>query len=576
MTFNKPQFSLAKVSLAIVPLVASSIVYAHTNTSISTDKNAGKLHHQRGGKVRIIGGEEAQQAEYNYMTSMQFDGQHSCGASFIGGKWVLTAAHCVDGKSGPGNGMEVLIGASDFTNTADGKRVAVKYVYVHSEYNTPVDTNNDMALLELVEVVDAPSIKVISKSEADNLTEGTLLTVTGWGNVLTEGVEYPDKLMQVNIALVSNETCNLPASYGGDITDSMICAGYKEGGKDSCQGDSGGPLVLNRDGEYVQVGVVSFGEGCAQPDKYGVYAAAFNFHDWINSHIKGLTLDSKMNYGAVEEGAVIEKTVMISNNGDSEVKLSDFIVQGEGSVQLTVDSSACNNIAAQGECSLKISYNANTALGDTVTLTANSDSKYSPKISVAISALLLNPAGNEIATAVDGKDIHWFTESDYAWVVQSAATIVGDNGIKAAAINDDESSMLMAKVKGPAKLLFNVKTSSEKGYDFFDVLLDGKQQFYTSGKTEFEGRFIEIPDGEHRVTFLYSKDDQEYDGEDTVYLDGFERIEKITITPEVPTPAPITPKPVKAKSSSGGSFSVLLAGLLLMVGAGRNRKVLST
>lgn len=567
MIFNKPKFSLTKTCLVIVPLIASSVVYGQTSISTSTDKNAGKLHHQRGNVTRIIGGELAQPDEFNYMTSMQFDGQHVCGASFIGDKWVLTAAHCVEGQSGPGNGMEVLIGASDFTNPSDGKRVAVKYIYAHAEYNMPVDVNNDMALLELVEAVDLPSIKVISKSEANKLVSGTMLTVTGWGNVLTDGVENPDNLMQVSLPLVSNETCNLPESYNGDITDNMICAGYKEGGKDSCQGDSGGPLVLKQEGEYFQVGVVSFGEGCAQPDKYGVYAAAFNFHDWINSHTKGLTIDNKVNYGAVEEGAVIEKTMIISNNADSATTLSAFTFQGEGSDQLSVDSSTCTSIAADGECTLKISYNAKTALGEDVTLTANSDNEYSPNISVAISAVFLNPAESEISNAADGKGINWFAESDYAWVVQSAESIVGDSGIKAAAINDNESSMLMAKIQGPAKLLFNVKTSTEKGYDFFNVLLDGKLQFYTSGKTEFEGRFIEIPDGEHRVTFVYTKDEEEYDGDDTVYLDGFERIVKTVIAPVVP----VTSTPVKAKSSGGGSFGVLLAGLL-MAGVRRNRK----
>lgn len=573
MIFNETQFSLARLIplIPLIPLIASSVIYAQTNTSIPSDKNKGKLYHQRGHQIRIIGGEQAIQGEYNYMTSMQFNGQHACGASFIGGKWVLTAAHCVDGQSGPGNGMEVLIGANDFTNAADGKRVAVKYVYVHGEYNTPIDTNNDMALLELVEAVDAPAIKVISKNEADNLTPGTMLTVTGWGNVLTDGTEYPDKLMEVKLPLISNETCNLPASYDGDITDAMVCAGYKEGGKDSCQGDSGGPLVLNRDGEYIQVGVVSFGDGCAQPDKYGVYAAAFNFHDWLNSHTKGLTIDNKINFGAVEEGAVIEKTMTISNNGNSEAKLSAFILQGEGSDQLSVDSSACTSIATGGKCALKISYNAKTALGKTVTLTANSDNEYSPTISIAISAVFLSPTGSEIGAAVDGKNINWFEEADNAWIVQGTDSIKGDSGIKAAAINDDESSMLMAKLQGPAKLLFQVKTSTENGYDFFDVLLDGKPQFYTSGKTEFEGRFIEIPDGEHRVTFIYTKDEQEYDGDDTVYLDGFERVEKATPIQVVPE----TSVPDKAKSSGGGSFGLLIAGLLLMIGIGRNRKVIT-
>ena len=158
--------------------------------------------------------------------------------------------------------MEVLISADNFADTTSGTCVAVKYIYVHNEYNSPVETNNDIALLELVNSVDLPAIKVIGKSEAEKLNLSTILTVTGWGNVLTDGVEYPNELMKVEVPLVSNATCNLAASYNGDITEAMICASYQKGGKDSCQGDSGDSLVLKREGEYVQLGVVSFGDGC--------------------------------------------------------------------------------------------------------------------------------------------------------------------------------------------------------------------------------------------------------------------------------------------------------------------------
>ena len=64
----------------------------------------------------------------------------------------------------------------------------------------------------------------------------------------------------------------------------MLCAGYEEtGGKDSCQGDSGGPLVDKETKE--QIGVVSFGQGCAEPGYPGVYTQVSYFIDWINETI---------------------------------------------------------------------------------------------------------------------------------------------------------------------------------------------------------------------------------------------------------------------------------------------------
>lgn len=64
---------------------------------------------------------------------------------------------------------------------------------------------------------------------------------------------------------------------------SMICTLYKYGGKDACQGDSGGPLV---DSSKTQVGIVSWGIGCARSDNPGVYTriASGNIRDFIKSY----------------------------------------------------------------------------------------------------------------------------------------------------------------------------------------------------------------------------------------------------------------------------------------------------
>ena len=97
-------------------------------------------------------------------------------------------------------------------------------------------------------------------------------------------------LKYVSVPLITNEKCidphtNYPSYY---ITSNMVCAGIKEGGKDSCQYDSGGPLVVPRssnDASAIIYGVVSFGVGCAKPKNPGVYARVAKYLDWIQSYM---------------------------------------------------------------------------------------------------------------------------------------------------------------------------------------------------------------------------------------------------------------------------------------------------
>jgi secreted trypsin-like serine protease len=110
------------------------------------------------------------------------------------------------------------------------------------------------------------------------------LHITGWGK--TESQTDSAVLQKTTVPYVSREICNAEISYGGMITETMFCAGFKEGGKDACHGDSGGPLVyLGDDGNFVQGGIVAWGKGCALENYYGVYTNLAHFYNWIMGYI---------------------------------------------------------------------------------------------------------------------------------------------------------------------------------------------------------------------------------------------------------------------------------------------------
>ena len=108
-------------------------------------------------------------------------------------------------------------------------------------------------------------------------------------NHLLEG-SSPKALQWVKVPAISNQKCSqsgyAQSPYGpGTITDDMLCAGFKQGGKDACQGDSGGPLVCQNGNSAVISGVVSWGHGCAFDNYFGIYSKVTVFLDWIKANM---------------------------------------------------------------------------------------------------------------------------------------------------------------------------------------------------------------------------------------------------------------------------------------------------
>ncbi len=226
---------------------------------------------------KIVGGVEAGQGEFPFIVSLQ-NGSHFCGGSLIKKNWVLTAGHCANESDAP---ARIVIGLQDQRDQSKAEVFTAEKVIRNPGYDYG-KTDYDFTLIKLSG--DSKYEPIALNSDDFKDSSEVMFTTAGWGVTHEGDWDLPDLLQKVDVPFVNNTKC--AAAYPDQITDRMICAGYDQGGKDSCQGDSGGPLLMKKDGKNVLVGVVSWGEGCARSNKYGVYSKVSSVLQWINETTK--------------------------------------------------------------------------------------------------------------------------------------------------------------------------------------------------------------------------------------------------------------------------------------------------
>ncbi|CAF1277637.1 unnamed protein product [Adineta steineri] len=244
------------------------------------DEPSSSIKHQQ----RIVGGEAAQPHSWPWTVSIQAFIGHNCGGALINSEWVLSAAHC------PLHSISTVhIGLHNISSLAPIIRNVSKVV-VHPDFVPPPQHINDIALLRLSSPVDfaaAGEYAGISclPTQSNDLNypkPGTRLAVVGWGRLVYNGAAAKE-LQQVRVMTIDNDDqrCN------NSIYDKQrqFCALVDGGGKDACQGDSGGPIHQWLDDHWEQVGIVSYGTGCAVATNPGIYTRLSYYHDWIQKTI---------------------------------------------------------------------------------------------------------------------------------------------------------------------------------------------------------------------------------------------------------------------------------------------------
>jgi secreted trypsin-like serine protease len=244
----------------------------------------------------IVGGSDAAPGEFPSVAEIQFGASgiayFGCTGTLIDSTHVLSAGHCASitkaalvssPAAWPPEAITVWIGSN---KAGEGEQATVSSVTIPPEYLGLTD-RNDLSILELAEPSANAPTQVAAGSERSIWDPGTLATIAGWG-VTEEDGEAPDTLQKAQVPITTDEYCE--SAYSDDDgwdfdPETMVCAGYPEGGTDTCQGDSGGPLFADASGVRRVVGVTSWGNGCAQPGQPGVYArvADTKLRTWVES-----------------------------------------------------------------------------------------------------------------------------------------------------------------------------------------------------------------------------------------------------------------------------------------------------
>ncbi|XP_063243344.1 trypsin-1-like [Bacillus rossius redtenbacheri] len=266
-------FMLVLANQALCAILDTPLINVKVNTSCECGELADDV------SSRIVGGTETSPHLYPWMAAILSLGRLHCGGSVINDRYVLTAGHCISGATE--DDVAVFLGAHDLREAPAERIVAVDRLILHESYASDyAHDSDDIGLIRLKERLgfDA-AVAPVCLSRPDKDYTGRTCEVVGWGLTAHDGETSPH-LRRAAVTVLDQGLCRDNDAVGGHLRDTVMCA-YTPGA-DACQGDSGGPLLYEaRPGKVEQIGIVSWGIGCAEQGVPGVYTKVSAYLNWI-------------------------------------------------------------------------------------------------------------------------------------------------------------------------------------------------------------------------------------------------------------------------------------------------------
>ncbi|HGH6025886.1 TPA: trypsin-like serine protease [Vibrio mimicus] len=510
---------------------------------------------------RIINGSDATLGEWPSIVALvksgqnAFDGQF-CGGSFLGGRYVLTAAHCVEFMD-PAK-LDAVIGINNLNNEgSEGIRVPVRRIYVHEDYFNS-NLVNDIAILELDREVSSPAITIADATTRTSTAAGSRMSVAGWGTTTPSGSSvYPSVLQKVDVNLQDQSTCYMamsglnPSGISFNPNSTNFCAGTANN-EDSCRGDSGGPIIVADTG--VQLGIVSWGSAvCATSGTYGVYTNISHFTNWITQKTNGFSYEQYVDEKQIPL-APFTRTFTYNNFGNNQMTYSGVRIINnpyDPSHLVSVVANSCESQTLNPNESCEITFQFSPQAYQTYQYEIDvdfSENGVRRTADTTVKFKTMRSASSEVINALSTLPKTDVLSSEQGW------SVVG-NELRSGVIGDSQRSELVIKGIPRGTISFNYRMSSEST-DMLEVYLNGEFRGRASGYSASTVR-LSLLNTDNIVEFRYVKNGSVSSGEDAAFISNLRYSSSILSESTSTT----------TSSSSGGSigwFGLLLFAPLWM------------